>query len=274
MGKLKLIKKSKKRVTIEDLQTIQTAYFTPLSYRDYFKTIITPAVLFAFFTQILFYYWQLTFFALVFGAIVGAVNVLPNSVRTNYNKRSYIERNRFLNSTTQLLINPDYTVLHVLKKVTPRIEGELNADLLKLMASLSVGSNMEIRTAFSKIINKYPSDIIFSQFMEQLETSHFEGNNDVEVLKDIKTHHNELLEKQSEFFNKKKNFIDEFKGLIIIMLVLIGMISIIFSLDKYINQFAHHITGWIAISAFLACCLYAYFKIMKVYFNDSVTEVK
>lgn len=274
MSQVKFIRKKKKRITIEDLQALQSAYFKPLDYKDYVKLIATPSLLFAFFTQILFYYWQLTLIAAIFGAVVGAAVVLPNSVRINYNKRSYVERNRLINSATQLLINPDYTVLKVLQKVTPRLEGELKGEITKLMASLSLGSNSEIRQAFKTLITKFPNDIIFAQFMEQLETSHFEGNNDAEVLKDIKKHHNELLEKQNRFYKSKLDFIGEFKGLIFIILIFIAVLSVIFSLNKYINQFAHHITGWVSISAFLACCLYTYLKIMKIYFNDSVTEVK
>lgn len=270
----KIIRKKRKRVTIEDLQTTQTAYFKPLNYKDYFKNVVSPAILFALFTQMLFYYWYLTLGAAIFGFIVGMTIILPNTVKTNYNKRSYLERNRLINSMTQLLINPEYTVLQVLKKVSPRLEGELKNDIEKLMASLSVGSSMEVREAFQRLIEKYSSDIIFGQFIEQLETAYFEGNNDIEVLKDVKSHHNELLEKQSDFYSKKKKFIDEFKGLMIIMVILIGMISFIFSLDKYINKYAHHMTGWVTIPLFMLCCLYAYFKIMKIYFNDSVTEVK
>lgn len=274
MSRSKILKKRSKRITIEQLQTTQTAYFKSLTYRDYIKHIAVPAFLFGLFAQVLFYYWEVTAGAALLGALIGFSFNLPNTVKMNYKKRSYLERNRLINSMTQLLVNPDYTVLQVLKKVTPRLEGELKQDIERLMATLSVGSNREVRVAFQLLNDKYNADIIFGQFMEQIETSHFEGNNDVEVLKDIKTHHNEVLEKQATFLSSKLKFMADFKGLMIIMLVLIGMISIIFSLETYIEHYAHHITGWVTIPVFLCVCLYAYLKIMKIYYDDSVTEVR
>ncbi|MFL0584261.1 hypothetical protein ACH0B6_16940 [Solibacillus silvestris] len=274
MSRSKMLRKKNKRLTIEQIQTTQTAYFKSLTFKDYFSHIAFPAFLFAIFAQVLFYYWQITVGAAVLGALIGFSINLPNTVRMNYKKRSYLERNRLINSMTQLLVNPDYTVLQVFKKITPRLEGELKQDIDKLMATLSVGSNMEVRIAFQAIIDKYNDDIIFGQFMEQIETSHFEGNNDVGVLKDIKTHHNEVLEKQANFLIGKNRFLGDFKGLTLIMLVLIGMISIIFSIEKYIQYYAHHLTGWITIPIFLVVSLYAYLKIKKIYYDDSVTEVR
>lgn len=274
MNRSKVLRKKSKRITIEQLQTTQTAYFKSLTYKDYFKHIATPAFIFALFAQILFYYWHITIGAALLGALIGFTVNLPKTVRMNYRKRSYLERNRLINSMTQLLVNPDTTILQVLKKVSVRLEGELKQDIEILMASLSVGSNLEVRQAFKVITDKYKDDIIFGQYMEQVETSHFEGNNDVGVLKDIKSHHNEVLEKQAEFLFGKSKFMNEFKGLIIVMIILIGMISIVFSLDSYIQHFAHHFTGWVTIPVFLSISFYAYLKIMKIYFDDSVTEVR
>lgn len=274
MNRSKILRKKGKRLTIEQLQSTQTAYFKSLTFKDYFKHIAFPAFLFALFAQVLFYYWQLTVAASILGALIGFSINLPNTVRMNYKRRSYLERNRLINSMTQLLVNPEYTVLQVFKKVTPRLEGELKQDIEKLMATLSVGSNMEVRLAFQVLVDKYNDDIIFGQFMEQIETSHFEGNNDVGVLKDIKTHHNEVLEKQAGFLSSKNKFNSDFKGLTVIMLVLVGMISIIFSIEKYILHYAHHLTGWLTIPVFLCVCLYAYMKIKKIYYDDSVTEVR
>lgn len=195
----------KKRLTLDELNAYKTAYGKPLERKELLVSLLKPFAIAFLFTYLLFYYWWIAVIAGLIAAFYGYRVVMPISIRRVYEAKSFRQRNNFINNMTQILINPDRTMLSALETVTERSEGEFQEHLYRLLTNLQGTNNEEIKNAFDELISKYKEDVIFELFIEQLTTAMIEGRTNIETLKDIKTLHNELKIRQDDFLAKKEN---------------------------------------------------------------------
>ncbi|WP_077356087.1 hypothetical protein [Virgibacillus halodenitrificans] len=261
-------------LNVDELNAYKVAYGRPLKVKDYVYYVGLPALVFGIFSFIVLYYWWLSLIMFVIGAIYGIKVFLPKNIEKNYQTKSFRQRNKFVNNMTQILTDESKTVTKALATATTRANGEFKDDLNILQAKLVGADNQQIKEGFKWLLSKYDDDVIFVQYMEQLETAMLEGRANTDTLKDIKTYHNEIKEKQDEYERKKQGHLKDMKMLCFVVLVFILSVSFSFGFNTYVNDFAHHPTGWVSCGVYLLLMGQFFRKFSTYLFDDSIMEVK
>lgn len=267
---------TKKRniVNIDELKAYRVAYGGDVGTKDYLSFVGAPALLLGFFSfLILFNLWVSLTFAVI-GAFFGIKFLLPKSIQKQYEAQGFNQRNKFINNITQVLTDNSQTVLMAIQKITSRSDGEFRENLEKFHARLIGADDEMIRSSVIWFSELYDDDIIFVQYVEQLETALIEGRTNIDTLQDIKTYHNQIRKKQ-EFYEANKNaHLSDMKKLTVITLILIVMLSVSFGFQKYLEAFARHWTGYITAGLYLLIVMNFLRQFSNYLFDDSVTEVK
>lgn len=273
MARKKVRTRRKNRVSVDELNAYNSAYGDDLKNKDYFSYVILPGILFAAFGTILLYNPIVSILMLVIGVAYGWLFFLPKSVRKNYDKMAFDQRNKFINNMTQVMTDSSKTVLEALAAVVPRADGEFKDDLMRLQAGV-FGSNKDgTKMAFKEISDKYEDDIVFTQYMEQVETATIEGNSNSETLKDIKEYHNQMKVKQEDYEKQKKAHLDDMKVMAFTIVAFILALTFSFGFETYLSAFAHTIVGYITCGLYLGI-LSIFVKQFSTYlFDDNVTSI-
>lgn len=283
MGSLKVVAskkvkslntKKKNIINVDELNAYKVAYGKPLRAKDYLYYVGVPALLYAGVSFIILYYWQLSLIAGVFGALYGAKVFLPKSIEKIYADQSFAQRNKFINNMTQIMTDESKTVTKALATAGSRADGKFQQDISQLQAMLFGADYNQIRNGFKMISEKYEEDIIFIQYLEQLETAMIEGRANIDTLKDIKTYHNDMKKKQSEYQSKKQGHLRDMKGLFGVVIIFILAISFSFGFETYVNSFAHHPIGWVTGGIYMLLMANFFRKFSTYLFDESVLEVQ
>lgn len=275
MNDIRKVKKFHKgRISIHEINAIQTAYFSKLTVVNYASYIGIPGILFGFFTHLVFFYWPATGLAILLGLLYGYLKNMPNLVKKNYYNRAYIERNRFINNCTQLIVNENLTLLSIFEKIIPRLKGELYDDITVLLAKLTSADEKMASKAFKEIIDKYEEDVVYSQFFEQLETAHIEGRTNIETFKELKKQHNTIIGELDKFQDDKSTYLSTLITVGVLVTVIILMLVFAFSQKVYIESYAHQTMGIICNSIFLLIYFFNFNKSMNYIYDDSITTLE
>jgi len=266
--------KKKNVLNVDELNAYKAAYEKPLGTKDYFYYIGYPAILSGVFSFLLLYYWWLSLIFSVIGAIYGWKTFLPKSVKKNYEAYSFNERNKFVNNMTQILTDETKTVPKALHFASQRSSGEFRDDLTKLQARVMGTDNEMIKEGFRELSDKYSDDVIFVQYLEQLETAMLEGLANIDTLKDIKSYHNDMKKKQNEYEVKKQRHLRDMRMLAGVIAIFLLSITFSFGFDTYINAFARHPIGWVTCGIYMLLMLHFFRKFSIYMFDDSILEVK
>lgn len=268
--------KTKKKgvMNVDELRAYRVAYGGNLGVKDYTSFVGTPALLFGVFSFLLLYNGWVTIICFTIGLIYGFRVFLPNNVRKQYESESFNQRNKFLNNITQVLTDTNQTVLMAILKVTPRSEGEFKQDLKRFHALLIGADTERIRDAIFWFCEKYDDDVIFTQYLEQLETAMIEGKTNIDTLKDIKTYHNDIRKKQEAYERAKQGHMRDMKQLVIITAILIIALTVSFGFNTYLEAFARHPIGYVSCGLYLGLMVMFFRQFVGYMFDDSVMEVK
>lgn len=270
----KVTTKKKNVMNVDELRAYRVAYGGKLGAKDYMSFVGVPALLFGFFSFLLLYNGWVTIVCMLVGAIYGWRVFLPKSIRKQYMAEGFKQRNKFLNNITQVLTDENQTVLMALRKVTSRSDGEFKENLKKFQAYLLGADNKRIREAIVWFSSKYEDDVIFLQYLEQLETALIEGKTNIDTLKDIKSYHNDIRKKQDLYEKGKQNHLRDMKSLVIITAILLIALAVSFGFETYLDAFARHWTGYISAGLYMFLMV-GFFRKFSVYlFDDSVMEVR
>lgn len=269
----KLGTKKKSILNVDELNAYKVAYEKELKAKDYIFYICGPGLLASLFSFLLLYYILFSLLMFFVGAIYGWKVFLPKSVKRNYEIHSFGQRNKFVNNMTQILTDENKTVPRALSIAYSRSEGEFRKDLLQLEARLMGADSQDIRDAFLKLAEKYSDDIIFVQYLEQLETAMLEGRANIDTLKDIKSYHNDMKKKQNEYEMKKQSYLKDMKMLVIVVVVFLLSVTFSFGFSTYLHNFAHHPIGWLTCSIYLLLMAHFFRRFSSYIFDDSIMEV-
>lgn len=266
--------KTKNVLNLDELNAYRVAYGNPLGYKDYFSFIGVPAVALAGLSFIILYTWWFSFIMGIVGVVYGIKFILPKSIDKKYQNQSFIQRNMFLNNMTQILTDEGKTMNHALDTVRRRAKGEFKEDLNQLQARVLGANEKQIQEAIKIVTDKYNQDIIFVQYMEQIETALIEGRTNIDTLKDIKNYHNDIKKKQQLYERLKDRKLNELKTITGAMLIFVLATTVfLLGLDEYIRLFTNSVIGWIAAILFLSIQTKFYSDFFKFYFDDSITEI-
>lgn len=274
MAKNKVKTKKKGLVNVDELNAWKVAYSEPVGMSDYAKYVWLPAFLVGGFSFLLLYYFWLSLLMAVVGAIYGATFYMPNAIRRDYEIQSFNERNKFINNMTQILTDETKTVPSGLIVATRRSKGKFKEDLIKLQARISGADTEQMSEGFAEMIKEYEDDIIFVQYMEQMETTAIEGRTNIDTLKDIKSYHNDVKKKQEEYFKIKKGHLNDMKILMGVILIFVIAVTFSFGFDVYIEAFARTFIGWVTMGIYMLVMGYHFKKFSTYLFDDSIMEVK
>ncbi|MBD9844898.1 hypothetical protein IHP33_04085 [Enterococcus faecalis] len=265
----------KKRYAIDELNAYKVAYGRPIAKEDYFLNIVLPAL---FGGGVIFLLLNNVWLVLVvacFYAFYGYRVLFPLNVKRFYSHRAFDQRNRLINNLTQLLSDPTMSWFVAFQRASERCEGELRQDIDQLLANLQDASSEELSNHFRLFGKKYETDVVFSLFMEQIETIALEGRTNIMMIQDIKNYHNQIREKTKRFVGRKKKVIEQ----IVLYLFLSGVILEILHFfplgyTAYLESFAHSPIGWVMSGVYLCLLTVLLHKVCQNFYDDEIMEVK
>lgn len=270
----KISTKKKGVVNIDELKAYRVAYGKELGPRDYMTYVGIPALIFSGFSFLLLYNLWVSIPMLVVGAIYGWRSFLPKIVRKQYEHHAARQRNKFLNNMTQVLTDDSQTPLMALRKVTSRADGEFAEDLHRFHAMLIGADNNRIREAVAWFSDQYDDDVIFIQYLEQVETIMLEGKTNIDTLHDIKTYHNDIQKKQELYERAKMGHVRDMRSLLIVTVILLISLAVSFGFSTYLEAFARHPIGYISSGLYMIIILFFFRQFSGYLFDDSVMEIR
>lgn len=268
--------RKKKRMSAEEIRALRAAYDEPLTAKNYITFATVPAILFGGLLFYLTYVWWLGLIAAAIGVAYGLRVWLPKAVKRNYNIKSFNERNRLLNLLTQQMSDPTKIPKQVLERVVSRLDGELKQDFFPITARIANGAtNAEITEMFDALEKKYKDDIIFSQYLEQIETNFTTGIDNLTSLKDMNGYHNDIRKQRDLFLGYKAKRLKDCFALIVLSILLITALQFGMGNHKtYMEGFANVMIGRGVSVVYTLIFLGLTRKFEKIYFDDEIMEVK
>ena len=270
--KVKITKVKKNHLSKTELQALRTAYGKPLTSIDYLKYTGLPAILFGFVSYYLSYVWWIATIFGIIGVFFGLRVLLPKTVNRSYEIESFNQRNRLLNLMTQQMSDRSKIPKQILERVVGRLDGELKSDFFPITARIANGAtSKEISEMFNAIQHKYKEDIIFSQYLEQVETNFTTGLDNLSSLKDMNGYHNDIRKQRDLYLGFKGKRMKDNYTLIIMSLSLITALQFATGNNEmYVNAFAKSSIG-IGISiAYTLIIVFIAHKFQKIYFDDNI----
>lgn len=264
---------NKGRMTLDELKAYRVAYGQELGPKDYIRYIGIPALVLGGYSWLLLWNVWVTLICVLVGGIYGARYVLPNMVKRQYESIAFMQRNKFLNNMTQAMTDDGQTVQSALQKITPRSDGEFKDDLERYHAMLIGVDDERLRDSTRWFSAKYQGDVIFEQYLEQLETVLVEGKTNIDTLKDIKRYHNDIKTKQSLYATSKLGHMKDMRQMLFISAFLIAVLSISFGFSVFKEAFANHLVGYITSGVYLVVVSYFLSRFMKFTMDDSVMDI-
>lgn len=274
--KQKSIPRKKSRMSAEEIRALRNAYDKPLTAKNYIVFAAAPALLFGGLLFYLTYVWWLGLIAAAIGVAYGLRIWLPKAVKRTYNIKSFNERNRLLNLLTQQMSDQTKIPKQILERVVSRLDGELRKDFFPITARIANGAtNSEINEMFDVVEKKYKDDIIFSQYLEQIETNFTTGIDNLSSLKDMNGYHNDLRKQRDLFLGYKAKRLKDCFSLIILSILLVSALQFgMGNHDTYMKGFADVTIGRSVSVVYTLIFFGLTRKFEKIYFDDEIMEVK
>jgi hypothetical protein len=130
-----------------------------------------------------------------------------------------------------------------------------------------------VHDAIESFKSNYETDIIFMQYMDQIESAILDGRTNIEVLKDIRSFHNSVKEKRDYFIRRKAKRGSEFFKIVLMLLGSVLTITFSLGFKKYVNGFAHTPIGWVSLTLYLLCIFLVFRSHLKKQEDDEVMEI-
>lgn len=265
----------KKRYTIDELNAYKVAYGRPIAREDYVLNLLLPAFFGGGMTFLLLNKWWISLPVACIYAFYGYRVLLPLNVHRFYRHKAFDQRNRFINNLTQLLSDPTVSWFVALQRASERCEGEFRDDLDQLLVSLQDASSAEIGEHFRTFTQKYHQDVVFSLYMEQVETIAIEGRTGIAMLRDIKTYHNYLREQTKQFIQQKKRVVAQGQLCLLLSVLFLGAFHYFpMGFDNYLNSFAYAPVGWVTSGLYLLVLTLLLHQVCRQFYDDEVMEVE
>lgn len=264
----------KKMYNIDELNAIKTQYEEPIRKKEILLFGLIPAFYIFVLLYSLYYNFKLSLAFSLLGAAYGILFVMPKMISRNNYSRSQRERNRFMNSLTQNLVNDNVLTVDGIERVSGRIGGEFSKDIKVLIAHLKSSNEADVNAAYETLVDKYRNDRVFVQYIDQLNTATSEGRNNIDELDSLSNHHDLVLQKQRQFYKVKDQKLTWY-AVASILVVAIALTLAITTWNLGYNQvFIKTPVGWFIGGIFIIFNLAYTHKFVVDYFDDEIMEVK
>lgn len=286
--------KKAKRLDVQALMAMDAAYGRTLDKKRILKIISKPALWFLSVGLLLFYNRGLfgipfvfAAISLIFGALYGLYFILPKEIRQQYNDDAYRQRNEAINLMTQSILDENLKILDCLDAALENAQDEFQYDLKRLMAVLyHRDSDESIRNEFKHLIDKYPDDVIFGSFMEQMESAVFDGIQNRQVFVNLSDSHNKIFTIYDEFTHERKmamQTLDRIKAFVVGLGYIVYYVGATMStstgsfsegLPLYAKAFSYSWAAFIGVAIFALPLFLIQVRADKRYYDASVTVLK
>jgi hypothetical protein len=266
--------RKKNYMSAEEINAYRCAYGKPLGKKDYVVMVGLPSVALGGILFFLTYRWYLLIIGFIIGAIYGRKVIMPQSAQRNYEVCAMNERNKLVKVITQSCTNPNMIPSQVLSRSLVRISGEIKEEFEILETNVALGRMDLIPVLFKQIREKYREDIVFCQFLEQLETRFMKGNPNIKAIKEMEMYHSQMLETRDKFQAAKNGHLHDLKALGGIMLFLMGALEFAFSFQKFYDAYASTFIGLITTFVYVGVLCFFFTNFITLFFDDSITELK
>ena len=271
--RVRVKRRGRKQFTIQDLNAWEQAYGHQLTNTQRFRKILPYVLSITAFTELLFVRLPVTIAVFIISSMFCWASILSKETYVNYVRKSYSERNRTINLLSQALSGGDATLFTALKQTIPSMHGELRHEF-QILAGLLARSarNDELHDWFVNEISKYRDDVIFGQYLEQLETMNQEGVYTVSTFLNLAHYHNNLYQKQVQYINaKEQNRREVFTivglvfGLILVLAIMVNKWS------GWVRLYAHSPFGEVVSVIFAIIYFMIVKSFIKYYYDESIT---
>lgn len=269
----------KKVVNIHAMNAVKTKYDRPFTALDFAKMSAIPGIYLAGLTYMILYRPLVSLVAFGLGVLYGLAVLIPKKIQVDYERQSLRMRNRMLGNISQSINRENATMLDIMSDVAKnRLTGELQEQVHVLTGHLG-GSEAERTKAYLALLEAYPEDPIFGQFIEHLLTIDLNGRANTEALDDTADIHNKMLENQELFISQKfvkmlYYGINTIFGLgLIFGFQYLGGGVMVGDFSKYINGFARTLPGIISGSIFIGVTLRYNHKAVITFTDENLMEV-
>ncbi|WP_347449779.1 MULTISPECIES: hypothetical protein [Lactococcus] len=209
------------------------------------------------------------------GAFFGWKRILPQIVEREYHRNQFVEKNRFVNTLTQLMADKQRSVWSSLCAVSKRVDGQFKEDLEILISRLRNADEKEARASFAAFASRYEDDVFFSQYVDELCTAHLEGRGNLGTLQGLKDNHNLIKLKQEEFYSQKASYVfSSFVAFGIITGIVLSLHTLPSIGEAYPKIFSHNIVGWVDFGLYYLIMIWVFNRLAMGYFDDSVLQMK
>lgn len=269
----------KKVINIHAMNATKTKYDKPMTAWDFLKLSLMPGAYMAFLSYIILYRPLVSLIFLIAGMFYGMAVMIPKKIQIDYERQSLRMRNRLMGNIAQTINRENATMLDILSDVAKnRLQGELQDQIYQLTGRLG-GSEAERTRAYMKILEAYPEDPIFGQFIEHLLTIDLNGRANTDALDDTVAIHNRMVANQELFISQKfikvmYYGINTLFGLgLVFGFQFLGGQVMLKDFSKYIDGFAHTLPGIVSGSLFIAVTLRYNHKAVVTFTDENLMEV-
>lgn len=260
-------------INVDELNAYKIAYGNPLNGKDYSKYIGLPALGFGILSFVLLYTWWISLICTFFGALYGAKVFMPMTLKKRYDQEAFMQRNKFINNTTQSLSDKNTTVKEAIKIAMYHANGKFEDHLMQFYALIHDGSKEDVYQAVTEITEEYRHDIVFNMYMKQIETGIIQGKQDLKAFKDVAQFHEFVKNGREEFALKKMRHLSGMKQVCSIMFMAILVLNNFPSFQEYLTVFARAPIGMISAFFFLLWFSINLKNFFNEYFDDEIMEV-
>lgn len=259
--------------TLEEINVWREKYGRKIRSRELVARFVIAFVVLFLMSYILYRYTWLSVLFGVLGMLGTYRWVLPAEARRVYEMQSYQERDRFMNTFTQMIKNPARSFVSCLSEIKDITLGELGQQLETLTAKLRSASEKEGIAAIDDLKKPYKKDIACVHYFEQLATIFAFGRVNSSVLDQITQQHNDVLVERETYIEDKKGPRSELFLMLGMTFFAFFVLSHVFTLASWLTLYAHRPVGWFCNTLYFVYIGLIYRIFFKNYVDDEVEEI-
>lgn len=266
------------RRNMNELVAMDLAYGRRLTVSRKLKLAMMPTLMMVAMSLLFWLNPLYTIISGVLGFAYGYLWLMPHEVKAQYDEDALRQRNIAINLGAQAIGDSNKTIINVLQTIQKHVEGELRNDFMGLTAVVLRHDNRDaIKEAFAEFSDKYKDDVVFSRFLEQLETVVYEGDPDVQVFSDLRDQHNAAMEQTKLMVSGVRQRKAEASLMFVLVcgmgvaLILVGVSFVGFK--TFAKYFFYGKMGLFSGLLFTMGMCYIWHRFYQRYYNRSVTTI-
>lgn len=274
MAKKQKIKNRKKRYTIKELDAIEELYGSHFTKTTLARNFLTYSIAAIAFSYVLYASIPIVLIYITLSCLYVYYNIIPNNVRMNYEMKAHAERNRSINIVTQSLSSGHTSIKNAINMAIKNSNGEFRKDLKLLYAKILSDTTFEAtHQAFTNLKKKYPDDIYFGLFLEQLEVGLNKSNPDLRTLMIVRKSHNHEYNRIKVFRSAKRQAMRDMIKMLSLTFVVCCTVAFMFGYQKFLNMYAHNLVGMAISTLFMFVLFMIIKKFMKMYQDTAINSI-